>query len=76
MNYAANGTAIGHGPLSCLRKKRFDSEADSWSAIFRMRARNQDTERLVPYKCDYCHQWHLGRTPPRMVTEMPRLDPA
>lgn len=52
-----------NSPLACLRRKRFDNEAAATSALFRMRARHQDTERLGAYICDFCHKWHLGRLP-------------
>jgi hypothetical protein len=45
----------------CLRKRPFDSEGRAWSAIFTMRARGQDTERLTPKECEHCKRWHLAR---------------
>jgi hypothetical protein len=70
MNFAGDGTPITSSPITCMRKKRYRSEDEAWAAIFRMRARQQDTERLVPYQCAYGDShWHLGRTPPRMATD-------
>lgn len=66
---AADGTPITSSPMACMRKRRFESEAKGWEAIFRMRARQHDTTRLVPYECAYCRKWHLGRTPPRLATD-------
>jgi hypothetical protein len=67
---APDGTPIEHSIFSCLKKRRFDNEERAWSAIFNMRARGQDTERLLPYQCDHCKQWHLGRTPTRLRCEL------
>lgn len=53
--------------LSCMRKKPFSSEIEAQSAIYRMRARNQDTELLESYECGTCKQWHL-RHKPRVPT--------
>lgn len=70
MSDAANdGTAIGHSVASCATKRRYPSEAKAWSVIFNMRARGQDTERLNPFRCDHCHDWHLGRRPSSMKSE-------
>lgn len=71
MNVARNGTQIGSHPLTCLRKRRYDNEAGAWSIIFKMRARGQDTERLQPYRCDYCKRWHIGSLPPTLVSHPP-----
>jgi hypothetical protein len=49
--------------LACMRKKAYASEQAAQSVIFKMRARQQDTERLTPYRCDHCERWHLGRRP-------------
>lgn len=46
--------------LACLRKRKFSSESACMSVIFKLRARNQDTEKLKPYLCDFCRRWHLG----------------
>jgi len=62
-----------HHPLSCMRKRKYDNEAEAWSVIFRMRARGQDTERLVPYSCAYGGHWHLGRMPTRMQCELAKV---
>lgn len=70
MNYAADGTLVGHSSLSCYRKRHYANEREAWSVIFKMRARQQDTERLVPYCCDTCRLWHLGRTPTRLKSEL------
>lgn len=72
MNYAADGSAIGHRLVTCLRKKSFKNEKAAWSVIFTLRARGQDTERLIPYRCDFCREWHLGRTVTRMKVELVR----
>lgn len=51
-------------PATCLRKKRFDTEGLAVSALYRMRARGQETERIHPYQCEHCKNWHLGRVHP------------
>jgi hypothetical protein len=67
---APDGTAIGHSIFSCLKKRKYVNEPEAWSVIFKMRAKGQDTERLQPYQCDHCKQWHLGRTPTRLRCEL------
>lgn len=49
--------------LACMRKKKFANESLAMSAIYRMRARNQDTELLHTYECGFCKHWHLGHKP-------------
>jgi hypothetical protein len=66
MNDATDGTPVSSQPVTCVKKKRFDNEERAWSAIFNMRARGQDTERLAPYRCVHCDRWHLGRQPARV----------
>ena len=71
MNVAKNGTPIESHPLTCLRKRRYENEAEAWRVIWKMRARNQDTNRLQPYPCQYCKGHHLGRLPPGLVSHPP-----
>jgi len=49
--------------IACIGKRRYESEPEAWSVIFKMRARGQDTERLIPKRCEFCRRWHLGRVP-------------
>lgn len=47
--------------LACLRKRRYGSKAEAQRAIFSIRARNQDADRLGVERCEFCKQWHLKR---------------
>lgn len=73
MNYAPDGTAIGHISTSCLRKRPYASEAAAWAVIFKIRAEGRDASRLVPYRCATCAKWHLGREPTRLKTELAKI---
>lgn len=58
-------------PLTCMRKRAYATERAAQSVIFAIRARNQDSERLQPYKCDVCTRWHIGALPPSLVMASP-----
>lgn len=43
----------------CQGKQVFESKASALR-ILRLRAKRGRRDNLLPYRCPYCHQWHLG----------------
>lgn len=45
-------------------KKAFDTDKEAIAYAKEMNKRNIDKiiRKLVAYKCDKCHKWHVGRT--------------
>jgi len=49
---------------STTGKLRHPSLSKACVALHRMagRPKNKDAHKLLPYLCDHCHSWHLGRS--------------
>ena len=52
-----------HKRRSCLHKQPHKSEDAAYAAISQLKKKNLIFHKMVPYKCIYCKQWHIGRTP-------------
>lgn len=51
------------GPQStCLRKRPYRTKKQAKEAVKRM-AKAPGGGRLVPYRCGWCHFWHIGHEP-------------
>jgi hypothetical protein len=65
-------TADGHS--SCVGKESFDSPAAAAKVLKRLAGRKNahPHKGLDPYRCDYCHRWHLGRPVTQSKQELRR----
>lgn len=48
-------------PASCYGKKIYQSYWGAQRSARRL-TRNRDGTRANPYRCDGCHNWHVGNT--------------
>ena len=46
----------------CGRKRQHKTSGKAMASIVRLRANGGDKGRmLVPYRCRYCENWHIGK---------------
>lgn len=53
-------------PETCEKKKRYLSEKAARQHRNQFRKSPHYTGGVVPYKCEHCRSWHLGRKPKRL----------
>lgn len=73
MNYADDGTEIGHTRAACHRKEGFPTEAQAWTRLIWLRRYKHNLERVQPYRCTHCVEWHLGNRPTLLATLLARV---
>jgi hypothetical protein len=53
---------------ACTGKVKHDTQAQAVSHVINTRKRRLTGNH--PYKCPFCHGWHIGHTPKRMKQGM------
>lgn len=53
---------------TCGRKQRYPTQTAACAAI-RIQ-RHKWVQHMTPYHCPWCHGWHIGRTPQRVIAQI------